>query len=369
MAGSHHATIPTWTWVAPAFAVAMLALKFGGLIPGESTPALAAAAILLGAAVFAGVHHAEVLALRLGEPFGSILLAVAVTVIEVGLIVSIMLSGAEGSDSVARDTVFAAVMIVLNGVIGACLVLGGNRHFEQSFQLRGASAALAVLGTLATLALILPNHTLAVSGPSYSPVQLVVVGVMSLVLWSVFVFVQTIKHRDYFLDAPADLPEESPEPPHALPSGRVAVASLVLLVVSLTAVVLLAKVLSYPMDRMVAAAGLPQAFVGVIIAAIVLLPEGIAAARSALVNRLQNSINLSLGSAIASIGLTIPAVAAVALFLDRNIPLGISNANTVLLVLTLFVGTLTLGTGRTTVLQGIVHLVIFAVFLLVSAVP
>ncbi len=369
MAGAAHVGIPGWTWAAPALASLLLALKFAHVVPPDATVVLLLAGALLAASVFAGVHHAEVLAVKLGEPFGSILLAVAVTVIEVALIVSIMLSGAEGSDSVARDTVFSAVMIVLNGVIGVCLVLGGRRHFEQRFRLQGASAALAVLGTLATLTLILPNYTLASAGPYYSPLQLVFVGALSLTLWIVFVFVQTIRHRDYFLDAPADVAETAAEPAHAKPSDRVALASLFLLVLSLTAVVLLAKILSYPLDKAVAAAGLPKAFVGVVIAAVVLLPEGMAAARSALMNRLQNSINLGIGSAIASIGLTIPAVAAVSLFLDQKIVLGISHANTVLLVLTLFVSVLTLGTGRTTVLQGAVHLVIFLAFLLVSAVP
>jgi Ca2+:H+ antiporter len=137
MSSAHAASIPTWSWVAPALSTALLALKFIHVIPGDATLVLLLAAALLGAAVFSAVHHAEVLALKLGEPFGSILLAVAVTVIEAGLIISIMFSGATGSDSVARDTIFAAVMIVLNGVVGLCLVLGGQRHFEQSFQLQG----------------------------------------------------------------------------------------------------------------------------------------------------------------------------------------------------------------------------------------
>ena len=367
MSSSHAASIPTWSWVAPALGTALLALKFTRVIPGEATPVLLLAAALLGAAVFSAVHHAEVLAVKLGEPFGSILLAVAVTVIEAGLIISIMLSGATGSDSVARDTIFAAVMIVLNGVIGLCLVLGGQRHFEQSFQLQGASSALAVLGTLAVLALIEPNFTLTAVGPYYSPMQLVLVGVMSLALWCIFVFVQTVKHRDYFLDVPGPADQEEAE--HDVPSARIALASLGLLLVSLTTVVLLAKALSYPLDKAIAAAGLPQGFVGVIIAAIVLLPEGLAAVRSALLNRLQNSINLSIGSAIASIGLTIPTVAIVSLLLNQKVVLGISPSSTTLLVLTLFVSTLTLGTGRTTVLHGAIHLVIFVVFLLLSAVP
>ena len=224
MAGASHASIPHWTWIAPTLASIMLGLKFAGILPGEAPLVLLLAGLLLLAAVFAGVHHAEVLAVKLGEPFGSILLAVAVTIIEVALIVSIMLSGAPGSDSVARDTVFAAVMIVLNGVFGICLLLGGRRHFEQRFQLRGASAALAVLGTLAALTLILPNFTLAAAGPYYAPVQLVAIGVMSLILWGVFVFVQTIRHRDYFLESARDAGEDDAEPGHDKPSDRTALA-------------------------------------------------------------------------------------------------------------------------------------------------
>jgi Ca2+:H+ antiporter len=356
--------LPFWTWAAPLAAATLVTLKLGHVVPADAAIVLAAAAALLLAAVFSAVHHAELLAMKLGEPFGSILLAVAVTVIEVGLIASIMLSGAEGGETVARDTVFAAVMIVLNGVLGLCLLAGGRRHHEQSFQLQGAAAALSVLGTLAVITLILPNFTLATVGPTYAPAQLIVVGALSLTLWGAFVFVQTIRHRDYFLDA-SDEADEA----HARPSDRAALIALVLLVVALVAVVLLAKTLSYPLGQAVAAAGLPPGFVGVVIAAIVLLPEGLAAVRSAALNRLQNSVNLSLGSAMASIGLTIPAVAALSLALNQTPALGISAENMVLLALTLFAATLTLGTGRTTVLQGVVHLVIFAVFLLISAVP
>jgi Ca2+:H+ antiporter len=330
--------------------------------------ALILAGFLLGGAVFAAVHHAEVLALRLGEPFGSILLAIAVTVIEVALIVSIMVSGLAGSDVVARDTVFSAVMIVLNGVIGLCLVLGAQRHYEQSFQLQGTSAALAVLGTLATFALVLPNYTVTTLGPHYSPIQLLAVGTVSLALYCIFVFIQTIRHRDYFLGSEDDK-TASGDTPHHKPSGRIAAISAVLLIVSLVAVVLLAKALSYPLDRIVATEGLQQAIVGVVIAAIVLLPEGLAAVKAALLNRLQNSMNLALGSALASIALTIPAVAVVSLLLNQKLVLGLTPGSTVLLLLTLFVSTLTLGTGRTTVLQGAVHLVIFTVFILLAAVP
>lgn len=362
-----HDKTPVWSWAAPLAASGLLALKFAHLVPADSAVVLIAAAALLGAAVFAAVHHAEVLALRLGEPFGSILLAVAVTVIEVALIVSILIGGSPGSETVARDTVFAAVLIVLNGVVGLCLVLGAGRHREQSFQVQGASGMLAVLGTLATLALVMPNFTIATRGPDYAPMQLIGVGVVSLILYGVFVFVQTVRHRNYFLDV--DAAPGAPLHPSGVPSGRVAGASLVLLILSLVAVVLLAKVLSAPLDRVVAAAGLPHALVGVVIAAVVLLPEGMASVKAALANRLQSSINLALGSAVASIGLTIPTVAVVAILLDKSLVLGLSDENMVLLVLTLFVSTLTLGTGRTTVLQGAVHLVLFAVFLLFSVIP
>jgi Ca2+:H+ antiporter len=368
MAHSNHNSIPAWSWIAPLAVLVLLGVKSAGVVPGDHFAILIVSAVLLGAAVFAAVHHAEVLAVRLGEPFGSILLAVAVTIIEIGLIFSIMASGAEGSEAVARDTVFSAVMIVMNGVIGLCMVVGGRRHFEQVFQIRGASSALAVLGTLAVITLVLPNYTRAEIGPFYSSAQIVVIGLASLVLYVTFVFVQTIRHRDYFLESSKD----GDPPQHAddgRPSVRTSVISLVLLMISLTGVILLSKVLSKPISDTVAFAGLPKAFVGVIIALIVLLPEGIASVRAAMLNRFQNSINLAIGSAIASIGLTIPAVAVVSLMSEKPLALGISPANQVLLLLTLFMGTITLGTGRTTVLQGAVHLVIFMVFLLISAVP
>ena len=368
MAHRSHNALPAWTWIAPTAAATLLALKFAELISTEATFILALAAVLLGGAVFASVHHAEVLAARLGEPFGSLLLAVAVTVIEVALIVSILVSGVPGSDAVARDTVFSAVMIVANGIVGLSLVLGAGLHHEQSFQLKGASSALAVLGTLATLALVLPNYTVTTLGPIYSPVQLIFIGAVSLVLYLTFVFVQTIRHRDYFLDG-ADEDADGLTGPGLRPSARVAAVSAGLLVLSLATVILLAKVLSYPLDRAISAAGLPQSFVGVVIAAIVLLPEGIASVRAALANHLQNSMNLALGSALASIGLTIPVVAVVSLLSGLRLTLGLNAESTVLLVLTLFVATLTLGTGRTTVLHGTIHLVIFAVFLLLSAIP
>ncbi len=354
---------PWWAWAAPLGACALLAAKFAHVVPTDTPVVLIPAFLLLLAAVFAAVHHAEIIALRVGEPVGSIVLAIAVTVIEVALIVSMMLAAADGGGSLARDTVFAAVMLVLNGVVGLCLLFGGARHHEQSFQEQGTSSALSVLGTLATIALIVPNYTVATPGPLYSPAQLEFVGFVSLVLYGVFLFVQTVSHRDYFQTG------EDPEGEHTRPAPRTTAISVVLLIVALIAVVLLAKALSPSLELGVAAAGFPAPFVGVVIAALVLLPEGTAAVLAARSNRLQTSLNLALGSALASIGLTIPAVAVVSLSLGQQLTLGLGPEAMTLLILTLFISTVTLATGRTTILQGAVHLVICGVFLLLSAVP
>lgn len=358
--------MPWWAWMAPLVAwVELAAMAARPELGGPVVVGLAA--VLLAATVFAAVHHAEVVALRVGEPFGSLVLAMAVTVIEVALIISMMLSGGEAKAALARDTVFAAVMLILNGLVGLCLLAGGARHYEQEFQVRGTAAALAVLAALATLTLVLPNYTLGTPGPVYAPAQLVFVAVVSLLLYGVFVFVQTVRHRVYFLpETRADGDEEAEATP---PSLRATLLSLVLLLAALGAVVLLAKMLSPTLQAAVAAAGLPAAVVGVVIAMLVLLPEGLAALRAARADRLQISLNLALGSALATIGLTIPAVSGVSLFLGQDLVLGLEAKDLVLLVLTLFVSVLTLGTGRTTVLQGAVHLVILAVFLFLAAVP
>ena len=360
--------MPNWAWMFPLAALVLLALKAVGIVPAAHPLVLTLAAVVLGGCVFAGVHHAEIIALRVGEPWGSIILAIAVTIIEVALIVSLMLSAASGSDAYARDTVYSAVMIVLNGVVGLCLVFGGARHHEQTFQVQGAASSLGVLGTLATIALVLPNFTRTTAGPLYAPSQLIFIGAVSLCLYGVFIFVQTVRHRDYFLsDEPGPAVVDAPQ--HETPTVRTTQHSAVVLCIALAAVVLLAKILSYPLERGIAAVGLPPAFVGVVIAAIVLLPEGMAAVQAARANRLQTSLNLALGSALASIGLTIPVVAAVSIINGQRLVLGLPASEMVLLLLTLFISTLTLATGRTTVLQGAVHLVIFGVFLFLSAVP
>jgi Ca2+:H+ antiporter len=274
-----------------------------------------------------------------------------------------MLSGGPEKWELARDTVFAAIMIVCNGIVGLCLLMGGLRHGEQDFRIRGANTALSVLAALSVLTLVMPNYLVAVPGPALSRAQLAFAGVSSLVLYGVFVFVQTIRHRDYFLAGDSNGDESVHAAP---PTTRVALVSGIVLALSLIAVVLLAKRLSPAVERAVAGAGAPQAVVGIVIAALVLLPEGLAAARAAHANRLQTSLNLALGSALASIGLTIPTVAVVFLWTGRPLALGIGGMETVLLALTLIVSTLTLATGRTTILQGTVHLSVFVAYLFLS---
>ncbi|CAA0121437.1 Sodium-potassium/proton antiporter ChaA [Halioglobus japonicus] len=357
--------IPVWTWAVPLGAVLLLLanLMLTQSLHGAWFDLLVLVALL--ATVFASVHHAEVIAHRLGEPFGSLVLAAAVTIIEVALIVSVLLTGAEGANEIARDTVFAAVMIVLNGIVGLCLLSGGLRYHEQGFQIHGATGALGVIGTLATLALILPNFTEAIPGPVYSSTQLFFVGSVSLILYGLFLFVQTMRHREDFLDGTKDDADDH----SSKPAGAVVIASAILLPIGLTCVIFLAKSLTPSIEFAVLKADLPPAFVGVVIAAIVLFPEGLSALRAAKANNLQTSLNLALGSALASIGMTIPAVAAVSLIIGMPLALGLEPEHIVLLVLSLFICTLTLATGRTTVLQGGLHLVIFAVFLVIAAVP
>lgn len=360
--GNVSARTPWWAWTWPVLAWLILIVT---AVAGAGSLILIVAGAVLIATVFAAVHHAEVVAHRTGEPFGTLVLAVAVTVIEVALIVSVMLAAPAENSALARDTVFAAVMIVCNGIVGLCLLAGGARYGEQGFQLRGASAALAVLAALTTLTLISPNVSVSAPGPQFSTPQLIFEGIVSLVLYGSFVFVQTVRHHDYFLPV-----ERSNEDAHATaPSNRVALVSLGLLIVSLVAIVGLAKSLTPILEIGVRRLDLPDAVVGIAIAALVLLPEGLAAVRASRANRLQTSLNLALGSALATIGLTIPVVAVVSIVIDQPLELGLGPKDTFLLVLTLVIGVITLGTGRTTVLQGIVHLVIFAVFLFYAVSP
>ena len=358
--------LPFWSIISPVAAWILLALNFTGY--GTELSKVFEVLLVCGliAGILSAVFHAEVVAHRVGEPYGTLVLALAVTAIEVALIVSLMITGGEAASGLARDTVFASVMIILNGMVGICLLSGGRRHGEQSFSLLGVSAALVTLAAISVLTLVLPNYTTTILGPIYSNSQLTFIAAVSLVLYGTFLLVQTVRHRDYFLPPLA----ETDEGIHATPpSDRMALLSALLLLTCLCAVVLLAKGLSPALEAAVASAGAPKTLVGIIIAVVVLLPESIAAYQAARANRLQTSLNLALGSALASIGLTIPAVSVVSLMTGWTLSLGIDAKSTVLLVLSLFVASLSLGTGRTTVMQGMVHLVIFAVYLFTAIVP
>lgn len=356
------ASVPVWSIAVPVLACIMLAAIWG-LAPGWFLSAIAGSTLI--ASVLVAVHHAEVIAHRLGEPFGTLVLALAVTVIEVSLIVSMMRAGGEGSSALARDTVYATVMIVCNGVIGLCLLMGSIRHRTIGFRVEGTTPALAVLATLTTLTLVLPGYTSTTAGPTFSVPQLAFAGVVSFVLWGVFVFVQTIRHRDYFLPENA-----AAEDSHAIPpSVATALLSLVLLLVSLAVVVGLANVLAPTIQTAVDTAGMPHAVVGIAIAMMVLLPETMSAVRAARSDRMQTSFNLALGATLATIGLTIPAVAATAIALDLPLDLGLPAKEVALLALTLLLTSMTLSGGRATILQGAVHLVVFAVFVFLAMVP
>jgi Ca2+:H+ antiporter len=324
-------------------------------------------AAFLGGSVLAAVHHAEVVAHRVGEPFGSLVLAVAVTVIEVALIVTLMVSSPSDTATLARDTVFAAVMITCNGIVGLSLLVGALRERVASFNAEGTATALATVSTLATLSLVLPTTTTSQPGPEFSSAQLAFAAVASLALYALFVFIQNVRHRDYFLPAGAE--EADPEEHAAPPSEREALFSLALLIVALVAVVGLAKIESPAIEDAVAAVGAPPSAVGVVIALLVLLPETLAAGRNARRGRVQTSFNLALGSAMASIGLTIPAIAVASIWLDGPLILGLGSTQIVLLAITVLVSGLTVLPGRATLQEGGVHLVLFGAFLFLAVNP
>jgi Ca2+:H+ antiporter len=367
MAAETRTSLLSWTTVVPAVAFVALLATWGRSLPSA---VVAVVGVLLAGAVLAAVHHAEVVALRVGEPFGSLVLAVAVTVIEVALIVRLMVSGdGDKTQSLARDTVFAAVMITCNGILGLCLVVATVRRHVAVFNAEGTGGALATVATLATLSLVLPSFTTSRSGPEFSPGQLTFAALASLALYGLFVTVQTGRHRDYFLPVTSSGEVVSAEEHADPPSGRAALTSLGLLLLALVAVVGDAKAVSPAIESGVEKAGFPPSFVGVVIALLVLLPETLAAVRAARRDRVQTSLNLALGSAMASIGLTIPAIAGAMIWLDGPLVLGLGATQIVLLVLTVGVGMLTVVPGRATLLQGGVHLALFASFIALAINP
>jgi Ca2+:H+ antiporter len=364
---SAHGPMPKSAWIFPSLAVLFFAGATALHITFTPTAAglvfaLALLVILFGT-VFAAVHHAEAIAERIGEPYGTLLLTLAVTVIEVALIATIMLGDKE-VPTLARDTVFAVVMIVCNGLVGICILAGGLRYREQDVQVAGSNLYLSVLIVLATITLILPNYTLTTPGPVYSAVQLGFVSVVTVLLYGVFLYTQTILHRNYFVGEATGATDGG-----AHISDRMLALSLALLLLSLLAVVLLSKKFSLVVDAATQQIGAPPAFAGVLVALLILLPESVAAVTAARRNDLQKSINLALGSSLATIGLTIPAVAVAAYVLDKQLVLGLNEQEMVLLVLTFILSMLTFGTGRTNILFGLVHVVVFAVFVFLVFFP
>ncbi|MEU9510039.1 ionic transporter y4hA [Micromonospora sp. NPDC048170] len=365
MAMLFRSRLTDWTVFVPVLAILVLLLTWERDLSG---PAVVVLAVLLAGAVLAAVHHAEVVAHRVGEPYGSLVLAVAVTVIEVALIVTLMISGGEKTASLARDTVFAAIMITCNGILGLSLLLGALRRRVAVFNSEGTGGALATVTTLATLSLVVPNFT-SRPGPQFTPAQLTFAAVVSLALYGLFVMVQTGRHRDYFLPVNSQGRVLDTDGHAEQPSNRATLISAGLLLVALVAVVGDAKSVSPAIESVVTGANLPPSFVGVVIALLVLLPETIAAARAAHRDRVQISLNLALGSAMASIGLTIPAIAIASIWLEGPLLLGLGGTQLTLLALTVVTSVLTVVPGRATVLQGGVHLVLLAAFVFLAASP
>jgi len=351
--------------IAFIFLAPLIGFDAGAQPPSTLSLALSAAmvVIMLGA-VFAAVHHADVIAHRVGEPFGTLVLTLAVTVIEVALIESIVLTPGS-SPALARDTVFAVIMVVCNGLVGLCILWGGLRHHEQEFQASGASIYLTVLGALSILTLVLPNYTATTTGPYFSNAQLVFVSIITIILYAAFLFIQTSRHTDYFRAETDTAPNEH----HIYPSNRTVAVSAIMLLVALCGVILIAKKFATILEIGLSHIGAPPAVAGIVIAVVVLAPESITAVRAAQRNELQKSLNLALGSSLATIGLTIPAVAITNVFIGKQIEIGLSERDTLLLGLTLFLSLLTFGSGRTNILAGLVHLVVFATFLFLVFVP
>lgn len=362
-----------WPIAVPVVALLVLAVAW---FRHDHWAVLAIVAVALTAAIVAAVHHAEVVAHKVGEPFGSLILAVAVTVIEVGLIVMLMTAGDRGASTYARDTVFAAVMITLNGIVGISLVVGALKHRLVAFNASGTGSAVATVIALAGVTLVLPSFTTSAEGREYSSSQLAFAAVASLALYGAFVFTQTIRHRDFFLPVSSDergratgLLDLSEDDHASPPTTREAWLSLGLLIAALVSVVGLAKLLSPTLEDIVVDLGLPYAVIGVVIALFVLAPESIAAARAAARNRVQTSLNLAYGSAMASIGLTIPTIAVAMIWISGPLELGLEPTQLVLFVLTVAITAFTVVQGRAYALQGFVHLVLLTAWLFFSVQP
>jgi Ca2+:H+ antiporter len=308
------------------------------------------------------VHHADCLAAKLGEPYGTLILTLSVISIEVLMISALMLSGSN-NPTLARDTMFAVIMIVLNGMVGLTLLLGAWRHYEQRYNLQGANAYLSVIVPLAMLSMLLPDLTVSTSGPTLTGLQSAFLIFMSIGLYGTFLAIQTSRHRGYFADESAGEGTAEPAVHHGPTPGPVSLHALLLLAY-LVPVVLLAKKLAMPIDYGIEEMGLPAALGGFIVAALVLTPEAVGAVRAALANHLQRSVNIFLGSVLATIGLTVPAVLGISLVTGRTVELGLQGADPILLVTTLLTAVVTFSAQRTYLLLGVVHLILFLTYLM-----
>jgi Ca2+:H+ antiporter len=325
--------------------------------------------VLLGAVLWSAisvVHHADCLAIKCGEPYGTLILTLSAITIEVVMISAAMLHG-ENNPTLARDMMFAVLMIALNGLVGFALLLGGLRHHEQNYNLQGVSSYLNTIMALAVLGLVLPNFTTSLSGPRFSTIQEIFLVVTALSLYLIFLLVQTGPHRQYFREAGGMMTTASPT--HSSSPLRSTAFHAVMLFLYLVVVVILAEKFAIPLDNFVERFGMPQAFGGAIVAGLVLAPEAMSAIKAARINQLQRSVNILHGSVLASIGLTIPAVLIIGMTSKRAVVLGIEGGNLPLLILTLGASIVTFGSGKTNVLQGCIHLLLFAVFLLLIFCP
>lgn len=349
-----------WTIIIPTLA---WGLFFSGVIH-DSYIFQILASVLLILSVMSAVHHSEIIAHKVGEPYGTIILAISITVIEVSIIISLMVSGGEEAVSLARDTVYSATMLILNGIVGSCLFIGGLKHHEQTFSKHSVTIALVSLISIVVFTLVVPTFTKSVQGSYYSTPQLIFASLVCLIIYSFFLFAQTSRHREYFLSAGGH-EQENPD----IIGKQTVITSFLFLLISLGIVVLLAKTLSPTIESIIISYNLPLTLVGVVIAAIILLPEGIAAIMAARKNRLQTSLNLSLGSALASIGLTIPSVAIVCIVYDMKIILGLDVKSIILLGLSVFTVMLSLSSGRTNIVYGVVLLVNLIAFIFLIIYP
>ena len=310
------------------------------------------------------VRHADCLAIKCGEPYGTLILTLSAISIEVMMISAAMLHG-QNNPTLARDMMFAVIMIALNGLIGLSLLLGGLRHHEQDYNLQGANAYLNTIMALSVLGLVLPNFTTSMSGPRFSTVQEIFLAVTAIGLYAIFLLIQTTRHSEYFVDSKG---ETFASEHHGGPMRSTAYHS-VMLILYLLVVIVLAEKFAIPLDNSIEHFGMPQAFGGAIVAAMVLAPEALSGINAARKNQLQRSVNILHGSVLASIGLTIPAVLTIGMISKRTVTLGIEGGNLPLLLLTLAVSVVTFTSGKTNVLQGCIHLLLFAVFLLLIFCP